>query len=117
MKPVLPADLDSSQFSVRDNATSELEKLVELAEPTLRNTLAGEPSVEVRRRIEPLLSRSEEWSPERLHRWRALEILEHMGSPDAQQVLKSLAKGAPKAALTLEAQRALDSLAKRPVAP
>jgi hypothetical protein len=66
MKPVLPADLDSTQFSVRDNATSELEKLVELAEPTLRNTLAGEPSVEVRRRIEPLLSRSEEWSPEHL---------------------------------------------------
>jgi hypothetical protein len=44
MKPVLPADLDSTQFSVRDNVTSELEKLVELAEPTLRNTLAGEPS-------------------------------------------------------------------------
>jgi hypothetical protein len=68
MKPALPADLDSTQFSLRDSATSELEKLAELAEPTLRNTLAGKPSVEVRRRIEPLLSRSEEWSPERLRR-------------------------------------------------
>ena len=42
-----------------------------------------------------------------------LEVLELLGTPDAQQVLKSLAEGAPGARLTQEAKALLDRIAKR----
>jgi hypothetical protein len=50
-------DLDSSTFTVRDQATKELEKLGREAAPVLREALAGKPSAEARRRIEALLER------------------------------------------------------------
>jgi hypothetical protein len=40
-----------------------------------------------------------------------VELLEKIGSAEAQEVLKQLAKGAPEAKLTRDAQEALDRLA------
>ena len=46
---------------------------------------------------------------------RAVELLEHIGSREARQVLERLAKGAPEARLTREAKASLERLALRPL--
>ena len=50
--------------------------------------------------------------PEVLRSLRALEVLEHAGTTEAQQLLETLAKGADGAQLTREAQAALQRLTK-----
>ena len=62
----LLSELDSMQFSVRDQASRELRKRSETAEPAMRKVLNGNPSVELRRRVEELLAALAEWSPEEL---------------------------------------------------
>jgi RNA polymerase sigma factor (sigma-70 family) len=108
------ADLDSDQFTVREKAREELEKLGELAEPALRTALNGQPSLEVRLRVERLLERLQKGMPcgERLQELRAVETLEHIGTPEACRVLERLAKGAAGARLTQEAQASLARLAR-----
>ena len=51
--------------------------------------------------------------PETLRILRAIEILEHVGTPEARRCLDVLAKGAPAARQTHEAKKALDRLTKR----
>ena len=51
------ADLDSAVFADREKAARQLERQGELAETQLRKALAGDPSPEVRRRLEGLLSK------------------------------------------------------------
>jgi hypothetical protein len=109
----LLADLDSDEFGVRERATRELAKLEEAAEPALRRALAGHPSPEVRRRVTGLLEGLEGRSPYWLRRLRALEVLELAGTPECRQVLQDLARGAPEARLTREAQAALRRLSRR----
>lgn len=52
-------------------------------------------------------------SPDLLRSLRTIEVLEHIGTPDAQQVLKIAASGAPQARLTREAKATLEHLAKQ----
>src|SRR5262249_752526 len=52
----LLASLDSNEFHVRQHASAELEKLGDLASPALRTTLANKPSLEMRLRVEAILS-------------------------------------------------------------
>jgi RNA polymerase sigma factor (sigma-70 family) len=108
----LLADLDSDDFDVREKATTDLEKLGDLAEPALRKALEGRPSPEVRRRAEALLKklRKESPGPERLRELRAMEALEQVGGTEARQLLRRLAEGAPEARLTREARGALGRL-------
>jgi hypothetical protein len=87
-----------------------LRRLGERAEPGLREALKGKPTLETRKRVEQLLEGI------RLRCLRAVEVLEHIGTPDAQQVLKTLASGTPPARLTREAKASLERLAKRPAA-
>lgn len=103
----LIADLDNDRFDVRDNADRELRKVVDDAEPALRKVLAGKPSLEQRLRVQRLLQViGSAPSPERLRELRAVEVLERIGSIEAQQVLKMLAQGDPQAQLTHEAKAA-----------
>jgi hypothetical protein len=107
------ADLDNERFETRSKAKAELEKVEELAEPALRRALRKEPSsLEARRRLEALLQRLEGpvTSTETLRRLRAVEALEHIGSPEARQVLQTLTEGAPQALLTRQAKAALKRL-------
>jgi WD40 repeat protein len=78
------AALDDDNFTKRERASNELAQRLPLAEPLLKETLAGKPSLEVRRRVESLLARAEPKAlpPETLRDLRALEVLEHLG-PDA----------------------------------
>jgi WD40 repeat protein len=112
----LLADLDSDQFSVRDKAGQELRRLRETVEPALRKVLANKPSAEVRGRVERLLESLSEWLPEELRALRAIEALEHMDGPNAEKLLKALARGSPDARLTREAEAALKSLGRRDAA-
>lgn len=111
----LIADLDSDKFVVREKATNELEKLGELAEPALRRVLANKPTLEQRRRIEPMLAKLERAIPfgQALRSLRALRVLELAGTAEAQQLLRELAGGAEGAALTRTAQAALTRLNRR----
>ena len=109
------ADLDSDAFDTRKKAEAEIEKLGEPARPTLEKVLASQPSVEVRRTAERLLAKlNPTGSPAQRRMLRAVEVLEHIATPEARAVLESLAKGAPEALLTREAKAALDRLARRP---
>lgn len=106
------ADLDSANFPKRTKASAELEKLGELAIPALKKILAGQPSPETRRRVEPLLEKltTGTLSAEQLRLVRAVEVLEKIGGAEARRVLEPLAKGAPGALPTLQAQAVLDRL-------
>lgn len=111
----LIADLDSDRFEKREHASAELQRLSEQAEAALRKALAAKPSLEAARRLRALLDRVEKrtLSAEQLHTLRALEVLEHIGSPEARQVLQTLAHGAPEAMRTREAKAALGRLRLR----
>jgi RNA polymerase sigma factor (sigma-70 family) len=111
----LIADLDSDQFKVREVATKELQQIGELAEPAMRKALAGTPTLEARQRLELLLDeqRNRPWSSERLQVLRAVEAMENLGTPEARQLLESLAKGAPGAMQTKEAAASLNRLQVR----
>jgi dipeptidyl aminopeptidase/acylaminoacyl peptidase len=124
LRPVVPADprrvaqllrdLDSRRFAERARAARELDVLGDSAGPALRKAAAGEPSPEVRQRVEQLLEKLEQpaSSPERLRVLRAIEVLEHIGTTEARQVLVKLAGGMPEARPTREAKASLDRLAR-----
>jgi WD40 repeat protein len=107
-------DLDSEEFAVRDKSAKELEKLGDVALAACRKALDGQPSPESRRRLDAFVGRQVEqlWSPtgERLRTLRALEVLEHIGTTEAREVLTKLSKGAPEARVTREAKAALQRL-------
>ena len=105
------AGLDSNEFAVREKAAVEMAAMGELAETTLQKALQAKLSPEVRRRLQQLLE-----NPTRSdHVWqeRVLEILEQIGTPDAQQLLHKMAGGAPEAWVTQDARAALQRLSKR----
>jgi hypothetical protein len=109
----LVAGLGSERYAEREKAQQGLEKLQDLAEEELSKALAAGPTLEVRQRIERLLEKSDLLkSPERLRSLRAIEVLEHIGTPEARRVLQKLAKGAPEARQTREARASLERLAK-----
>src|SRR5262249_15206505 len=101
--PGLVADLDSDDFAVREKAAEQLEKLGEAAQPALQKALAGQPSIEAKRRIQQLLDKLPD-APERLQPARALEVLERLDTREARQLVAKLADGAPDAWLTQEAK-------------
>jgi hypothetical protein len=108
-------DLGSEQFAVREKASRALEALEERAYPLLKQALTGTPPLEGRRRIERLLGKLAYplKSPKAIRELRAVEVLEHIGTEQARQVLQALAKGAPGSRLTEEARASLERLAKR----
>jgi hypothetical protein len=110
------SDLDSEDFSARQKATDELEKLGELAVPALNKLLADPPSLESRRRAEQLLEkvRAQTLSADQLRLVRAVEVLERVGGAEVRRVLEGLAKGAEGALPTREARAALYRLSAKP---
>jgi hypothetical protein len=108
------ATLDSDEFAAREEATRELAQRGEVVEAVLRKALTNHPSPEVRRRLEGLLQKVKAQRlsppPERLRAVRAVEVLERIGDRAARRLLTALARGAPEAQLTVEAQSALERL-------
>jgi WD40 repeat protein len=108
-------DLDNDRFQVREKATNELARLGELAEPFLRQTLDRQPSLEVRRRVQLLLTKLETatLAPDQLRTLRAFEVLERIGGGDARAVFQAHARQQPAGPLGREAQACLDRLMGR----
>jgi len=109
----LIAALDQKDFKTRDDAFRELRRIGIQAKSALESALEKSNSAELRQRIQSLLS---EFRPvpslEELRELRSIEVLEVIGTPEAQQILESLAKGATGINLTDEAAAASKRLAK-----
>jgi len=116
LKPAAPVDmkrtlelikqLDAEEFKARESANKELLKFDEQILPVLDKALAAQPTLETKRRLEALRGRltSVVLQGERLRAYRAIEVLERIGTPEALQVLQELAKGAPGALITTSAK-------------
>ncbi len=111
----LIADLDSTEFTVRERAAKELEALGELASPWLRDA-GNSSSAEVRHQAQNLAQNLLDKlngpiaEGDQLRQIRAVEVLERIASTDARKLLEKLAKGAPPARLTREASSSLKRL-------
>jgi WD40 repeat protein len=105
-------DLDADDFAVRERATAELTRIAEQVEGALRAARVA-ASAEARRRLDQALRGLNRPSPEQLRQARTMEVLELVATPAAQEVLRSLAGGAPASRLTRDAQAALRRLADR----
>jgi WD40 repeat protein len=108
----LIADLDNDQFKVRQQANAELLKLDERVVPLIDKVLATNPPLETKKRLDDLRKQLAGvlLRGERLRMIRAVEVLERIGTPEARQLLQTLADGAPGALLTTTAQTALQRL-------
>jgi WD40 repeat protein len=109
-------ELDSEEFDVREKATQKLIGLGKAAEEAVRKALANQPTAEAKARLEQILKKSTggaAYNPELAHAIRAVEVLERIGTPEAQAVLEEAAKGPQSARLTTEAQAALERLHKK----
>ncbi len=111
----LIADLDSNEFARRDAVSHELEALGDKVRPALRKALEGKPPLEQRKRLEALLAAPRTIrQPDLLRQVRAIQVLEMIGSEEAQRVLRFVAGGAAEARLTEEARASLQRLTTRP---
>jgi WD40 repeat protein len=108
----LIADLDSNQYKLRQNAFAELLKLDERIVPAVEKALAAGPPLETKQRLEALHRQFSgiDMQGERLRAYRAVEVLERIGTPEACALLQTLADGAPGALVTSSAAAALERL-------
>jgi hypothetical protein len=113
------ADLDSDTFAVREKAYKHLEDLGNAAVPALRASLEKGPSLEVRTRLQRLLTRAAglPLAPEVLRDQRAVGVLERLGTKAARQLLDELAQGTVHALLTQEARATQQRLSYRLAVP
>jgi WD40 repeat protein len=105
----LIAELDSDQFKVRQQANADLIKMGERVVPAIDKVLATNVPLETKNRLEGVRKQlaGVSMQGERLRVYRAVEILERIGSAEARQLLQALADGAPGALVTTSAQAAL----------
>jgi hypothetical protein len=88
---LLIRQLDSDRFDERLKASQTLRELGWKAELLLRKTLAGNPSLETRRRIEMLLEPFPSWpikDPRKLRALRSIWVLERIGTSEACTFLR-----------------------------
>lgn len=110
-------DLDDNNFDVRKTATEELGKMEDVPEAKLRQAIANKPSLEIRRRVDEILKEIErgklEPSGKHLQPVRAVEVLEHIGTPEADAILSRLTNGTPGLRLTEEAKVSVERIKKK----
>jgi WD40 repeat protein len=112
----LIADLDADDLATRTRAYEELLEVGAAAESAYRRALRAGPSLEARLQLEKLLARVDRMTLERLRQLRAILALARAGTPEARQLLRSLAGGEEGAWLTEEAKSALERLGRRAAA-
>jgi WD40 repeat protein len=113
--------LDSPRFPERKQASEKLLDLGEAAEAPLLDVLKKPVSLETRRRAEEILQKTRQksmqgpftLSGEPLRLFRAVEILERIGTPAAATLLANLAKGSRLGMLARAAQASHQRLTMR----
>jgi WD40 repeat protein len=113
----LIADLDAEEFAVRTRASKELQQIGLPAVEALRKAAESGSSAEVRSSAKALLARIEKVGPDAppsmdVLGGRVVEVLERIGSADAVEALRALAKGASETSLTREAKAAIKRLSR-----
>ncbi len=105
-------DLNDNQFKTRQGAAARLLKIGERALPAIDNALASKPALETKLRLDDIRKRLTGLvlSGERIQAFRAVEVLERLGTRDARAVLQALAGGEIGALTTVQAQHALERL-------
>jgi hypothetical protein len=108
-------DLNDDSYAVRVKAFHALRRMGTRAGPALAAALRDPPSAEVRERVQRILARLQqrELTPEELRTWRALEVLELIGTEEASAALKKVADGPAGYWQTDEAEASLERLAER----
>jgi WD40 repeat protein len=104
--------LSSASYEEREQATRELAAFGEGAQAQLENELKFEYPPEARRRVQALLDslHNPNLSGDRLRQWRAVAVLERIGTPDAVKLLGSLAVDLPETRLTIAVKDAVGRL-------
>jgi hypothetical protein len=106
------ANLDSGSFEDRERASKELREEYQSVIPYILRRLQGRGPLELHKRLTSVMheNRNKPPSRERLRELRAIEVLEYIGTREAQELLRHLSQGAPEAQLTKEATAALERL-------
>lgn len=105
----LVEELTAPDYQVREAAQKRLTEIRDLAEDALTAVARQTGSAEQLERANQLLVklRAAESDPTRVRLFRAVEVLERVGTPDARRVLGTLAAGAEESVITREARRAI----------
>jgi len=115
----LIADLDSEKFEERESATEGLVRAGKAAEEAVKKALENKPSAEAKQRLELVVSKlSGSLGPnlEEVRAARIVELLEKVGTPQAEKILEEIVKGGD-GLLAAEARPALEALKARNAAP
>jgi hypothetical protein len=117
--PQLITDLAHPDRIRRDKAAESLKSAGIKASPALYKVLQTKPELELRREIEAVLESIGEFpiSPGQLRERRVIQVLERIGTPEAEQLLKTMAGAEPAGEFASDAKAALERLQKRRVAP
>jgi hypothetical protein len=106
--------LESARFAEREASEKELKVAAAQFRTTLKKAAKEPPTLEVRRRLEAVLSAAPAPLPfESLRTLRSIHLLERIGSVEAQRELRTVAEGAAEAQETLAAKEALLRLSLR----
>lgn len=105
-------DLGSDTFAARQRATTQLERMGNLARPALQQAIAERPSLEKQRRVEQILDRLGRpfSSPAGLRLLRLIELLERIDTKPPRDMLDELAKTGTDTGLPRQARLALERL-------
>ncbi len=108
----LIAELDDDAYEAREQATSELIRIVDLAEPYLREALSQAPSAEAQMRLERALAAlsapaTAPWSADERAMMRALALLEAAGTPEAWEAIRDVAKSSAPSRIRRQASEAI----------
>lgn len=107
----LIGELEDRRFAVRQNAARELVAVGAIGTRRLEDTLKrADLSPELHQHLQDILANAAVPKGDRLQVLRAVEVLEHIGTPPARRLLEQLASGAADARLTREAKASLQRL-------
>jgi hypothetical protein len=111
----LIADLASPVYLKRNEAKERLTRLGLATLPVLQAALKRPKDLEQRRRLEDVLQAvmTQRPSDDLLRENRVIQMLEMMGTPEAQKEMQRLAQGSPDGTRTITARMALERMKKR----
>ena len=112
--PRLIEELESPEFKTRERATRVLDQLSHAARPFLERAMAKDPPAETKKRIGDLLDKLRDTAGGyELRQMQIIDVLEHVNTPSARELLQQIADGKYDPAYADEAKRALRRSAEK----